>query len=64
MTHGPLSWLILRDAGARLICQVQTLSQAREAMEAGADVIVAQGTEAGGNGRSPRAAIHAAPVSS
>ena len=42
----------IRDAGARLICQVQTLSQAREAMEAGADVIVAQGTEAGGHGMS------------
>ena len=40
----------IRDAGARLICQVQTLSQAREAMEASADVIVAQGTEAGGHG--------------
>jgi nitronate monooxygenase len=40
----------IRDAGARLICQAQTLSQAREAMEAGADVIVAQGTEAGGHG--------------
>ena len=42
----------IRDAGARLICQVQTLSQAREAMEASADVIVAQGTEAGGHGMS------------
>src|SRR5262245_5221343 len=42
----------IRDAGARLICQVQTVSQAREAMEAGADVIVAQGTEAGGHGMS------------
>jgi nitronate monooxygenase len=42
----------IRDAGARLICQVQTLSQAREALEAGADVIVAQGTEAGGHGMS------------
>ena len=39
-------------AGARLICQVQTVAQAREAMDAGADVIVAQGTEAGGHGQS------------
>jgi nitronate monooxygenase len=39
-------------AGARLICQVQTVAQAREALEAGADVIVAQGTEAGGHGQS------------
>ncbi len=42
----------IRLAGARLICQVQTVSQAREAIEAGADVIVAQGTEAGGHGMS------------
>jgi nitronate monooxygenase len=40
----------IRTAGAVLICQVQTVSQAREAVEAGADVIVAQGTEAGGHG--------------
>ena len=39
-------------AGARLICQVQTVAQALEASEAGADVIVAQGTEAGGHGQS------------
>jgi nitronate monooxygenase len=31
---------------------VQTVSQAREATEAGADVIIAQGTEAGGHGMS------------
>ena len=42
----------IRAAGATLICQVQTVSQAREAMQAGADVIVAQGTEAGGHGMS------------
>jgi len=42
----------IRTAGARLICQVQTVAQAREAMEVDADVIVAQGTEAGGHGQS------------
>lgn len=42
----------IRAAGARLICQVQTVAQAREAAGAGADVIVAQGTEAGGHGQS------------
>jgi nitronate monooxygenase len=42
----------IHAAGARLICQVQTVAQAREAMSAGADVIVAQGTEAGGHGQS------------
>src|SRR4051812_774960 len=40
----------IRRAGARLICQVQTLEQAREALDAGADVLVAQGAEAGGHG--------------
>jgi nitronate monooxygenase len=42
----------IHAAGARLICQVQTAAQAREAADAGADVIVAQGTEAGGHGQS------------
>ena len=40
----------IHAAGALLICQVQTVVQAREAQEAGADIIVAQGTEAGGHG--------------
>ena len=40
----------IRDAQTKLIVQVQTLDQAREAVDAGADVIVAQGTEAGGHG--------------
>jgi nitronate monooxygenase len=42
----------IHAAGARVICQVQTLEQAREAAGAGADVIIAQGTEAGGHGQS------------
>lgn len=42
----------IHAAGARLICQVQNTAQAREAVEAGADVIVAQGAEAGGHGMS------------
>ncbi len=41
----------IHAAGAKLICQVQTVAQAREAAAAGADVIVAQGTEAGGHGQ-------------
>ncbi|WP_125079187.1 NAD(P)H-dependent flavin oxidoreductase [Mycobacterium sp. P7213] len=42
----------IRDAGVPLICQVQTLEQAHTALRAGAKVIVAQGTEAGGHGMS------------
>lgn len=37
-------------AGALLIVQVQTLRDARHAMDVGADIIVAQGSEAGGHG--------------
>ena len=40
----------IRDAGAVLICQVQTLKDAREAAANGAEIVVAQGTEAGGHG--------------
>jgi nitronate monooxygenase len=46
---GPLARLI-RAAGVALIVQVTDLEEAREALDAGADVIVAQGTEAGGHG--------------
>jgi nitronate monooxygenase len=37
-------------AGAKLICQVQSLAMAKDAVAAGADLLVAQGTEAGGHG--------------
>jgi nitronate monooxygenase len=45
----PLAGLI-RAAGAALILQVTNLREARQAVDTGADVIVAQGTEAGGHG--------------
>ncbi|MGQ0652528.1 MAG: NAD(P)H-dependent flavin oxidoreductase [Betaproteobacteria bacterium] len=41
---------LVTAAGCKLICQVQDLEGARLAQEAGADVIVTQGTEAGGHG--------------
>ena len=37
-------------AGVPLVCQIQRLEQAAQAIEAGAQVIVAQGAEAGGHG--------------
>lgn len=40
----------IRSAGARLICQVQSLPYLEQALEAGAVAVVAQGTEAGGHG--------------
>lgn len=42
----------IKAAGCRLICQVQDTEQARIARDAGADLIVAEGTEAGGHGGS------------
>lgn len=41
---------LIKAAGCKLICQVQGLDEARLAVEAGADLIVAQGTEGGGHG--------------
>jgi nitronate monooxygenase len=42
----------IKSAGVRLICQVQTEDMASQALDAGADILVAQGTEAGGHGAS------------
>src|SRR5437868_7929451 len=40
----------VKAAGALLICQVQSEDMARQALDAGADILIAQGTEAGGHG--------------
>lgn len=40
----------IRQAVVPLICQVQNLDQAKRALDNGADILVAQGTEAGGHG--------------
>src|SRR5215469_9105529 len=42
----------VKAAGARLICQVQSEDMAKQALDAGADILIAQGTEAGGHGAS------------
>lgn len=42
----------IKAAGALLICQVQEEAMARQALEAGADILIAQGSEAGGHGAS------------
>lgn len=39
----------IKAAGCKIICQVQTLAQAKQAAAAGADVIIAQGRDAGGH---------------
>lgn len=40
----------IKQAGALLICQVQTLGQVKEALANDADILVAQGAEGGGHG--------------
>ena len=46
----PTSWIARgKEAGVRVICQVQSVAHADLAVEAGADALTAQGTEAGGH---------------
>lgn len=51
----------VKSAGAHLICQVQDLDQADHALRAGADVLVAQGIEAGGHGHGFRTTMTLVP---
>ena len=47
----PTPWIPrAKAAGATVLCQVQSVADARAAARAGADLIVAQGSEAGGHG--------------
>ncbi len=52
----------IKRADIPLICQVQTLEQAVHAARTGADVIVAQGQEAGGHGSSARGTMALVPA--
>jgi nitronate monooxygenase len=52
----------IKRAGSRIICQVQTLAQAKEAAAAGADIIIAQGRDAGGHSGMSRGTIGLVPA--
>jgi nitronate monooxygenase len=74
LEHGPRAILLsfgdpgpyaerVRRAGALLIVQVTDLDEARRALDAGADLVVAQGTESGGHGaRHGRSTLTFVPV--
>ena len=51
----------IHAAGIPLIAQVQTLDQARQALDAGAEILVAQGGEAGGHGMTVRSTFTLVP---
>ena len=52
----------IKSAGCKIICQVQTLDQAKQAAAAGADVIIAQGRDAGGHSGTMRGTIGLVPA--
>jgi nitronate monooxygenase len=52
----------IKAAGCRIICQVQSLAQAKEAAAAGADVIIAQGRDAGGHAGTVRGTMGLVPA--
>jgi nitronate monooxygenase len=51
----------IHTAGVPLIAQVQTLDHARQALDAGAEILAAQGGEAGGHGMSVRSTFTLVP---
>jgi nitronate monooxygenase len=52
----------IKDAGARTICQVQTLTEAEQAARLGVDVIIAQGRDAGGHSGTTRGTMGFVPA--
>jgi nitronate monooxygenase len=51
----------VQAAGVPLIAQVQTREHARQALDAGAEIVVAQGSEAGGHGTTVRSTFTLVP---
>lgn len=59
----PAPWAVrVKKAGVPLICQVHTLEHAFHAVDVGADVVVVQGTEAGGHGWNVRSTMPFVPA--
>jgi nitronate monooxygenase len=52
----------IKEAGARTICQVQTLAEAEQAVRLGVDVIIAQGRDAGGRSGTTRGTMGFVPA--
>jgi nitronate monooxygenase len=52
----------IKGAGCKIICQVQTLAQAKQAATAGADIIIAQGRDAGGHSSTTRGTMGLVPA--
>jgi nitronate monooxygenase len=52
----------IKRAGCLLMCQVQTLAQAKEAVVSGADIIIAQGRDAGGHAGMTRGTMGLVPA--
>jgi nitronate monooxygenase len=52
----------IKAVGSKIICQVQTLEQAKQAADVGADVIIAQGRDAGGHSGMTRGTIGLVPA--
>src|SRR5271156_891993 len=51
----------IHEAGGPLLAPVQTLEHARQALDAGAEILVAQGGEAGGHGMTARSTFTLVP---
>ena len=52
----------IKAAGCKIICQVQSVALARTALDAGADILIAQGRDAGGHSGNVRGTIGLVPA--
>ncbi len=73
LAHAPVAMMLsfgdagpfiprIKEAGIPVICQIQTLAMAREVLQQGADIIIAQGGEGGGHGSTRRGTLALVPA--